>query len=159
MTNFGYVPQGGAAGRADAGEAQDDAAQVQASMAAAAVKEDASTATHTATCASAGDGLADSSTPVSQDKHAGDCLIRTVLSQCPPGLPHYLSLACCLASCRCRVGWHCTPHRVDNDGRCTAGHSGSLPQTGGPVASRTCGAKRRAEAEASVPVCHSKALL
>ena len=123
---------------------------------AAAVKQDAGTATDAATCAPAGDGQADSSTPVSQDKHAGDSLMRTVPPQCPAGLPYCLSLACSLAPYWCRVGRHCTLHLVDNDGRCTAGHPGSPPQTGGPVVSRTCGAKCRAEAEASAPVCHSR---
>ena len=108
MAKEGSVLQGGAAGRADAGAAQDDAAQVQAPMAAAAVKQDASTATDMATCAPAGDGLADDSTPVSQDKHAGDCLISTVQSQCSLGLPYYLLLACSLAPCLCRVGRRCT---------------------------------------------------
>ncbi len=86
MAKEGCVQQGGAAGRADAGEAQDDAAQVQAPMAAAAVKLDASTAADIAACAPAGDGLANSFTPVSQDKHAGNCLIVTVQSQCSLGL-------------------------------------------------------------------------
>ena len=108
MAKEGYVLQGGAAGRADAGEAQDDAAQVQAPMAAAAVKQDASTATDMATCASARDELADNPTPVNQDKHTGDCLIRTVPSQCSSGLPYNLLLACSLAPCLCRVGQRCT---------------------------------------------------
>ncbi len=47
---------------------------------AALVKQDASTATDMATCAPAGDGLAnDNSTPVHQDKHTGEYLIRSVL--------------------------------------------------------------------------------
>ena len=124
--------------------------------AAAPVKQEVSTATAMATCAPAGDGLADNSTPVSQDKHAGECLIRSVLSRCPSGLPYSLLLACSLAPCRCKMGRHCTLHLADNAGCCTAGHPSSSPQTGGPVASTTCGAKRRAEAEASAPVCHSR---
>ena len=123
--------------------------------AAAPVKQAASTATDTATCAPAGDGLADNSTPVSQDKHTGECLIRSVLSRCPLGLPYYLYPACSLAPCRCKARRHCTLHLADNDWRCTAGLPGSRPQTGGPAASRTC-AKRQAEPEASAPVCHSR---
>ena len=47
---------------------------------AALVKQDASTATDMATCAPAGDGLAnDNSTPVHQDKHTGEYLIRSAL--------------------------------------------------------------------------------
>ena len=111
--------------------------------AAAPVKQAASTATDMASCAPAGDGLADNSAPVSQDKHTGECLIRSVLSP-----------ACSLAPCRCRVGRHCTLHLADNDGRCTAGHMGSPPRTGGSVASKTRGTKRPAEPAESAPVCH-----
>ena len=59
--------QEGAAGQADAGSAQDDAAQVQALPAAAAVEQDASAATDMGICAPATGGPADHSTPMSQD--------------------------------------------------------------------------------------------
>ena len=121
--------------------------------AAAPVKQAASTATDMAGCAPAGDGLADTSTPVSQDKHAGECLMRSVLSRCPLGLPYYLSPACSLASCRCRVGRRCALDLADNDGRCTAGLPGSPSQAGGSVASKTRGTQCPAEPAESAPVC------
>ena len=122
--------------------------------AAAPPKQAASTATDTATCAPAEDGLANNnSTPVHQDKHTGEYLIRSVLSQCPLGLPYYLSPECSLAPCRCKVRRHCTLHLADNERRCTAGHMGSPPRTGGPVASKTHGTKRPAEPAESAPVC------
>ena len=87
------VLQEGAAGRADAEEsAQDDAAQVQAPVAAAAVKQDASNTTDIAAYVPAQDWLANLFTHVVQDvdgpaKHAGDFFKRHNAFLLPPFQP------------------------------------------------------------------------
>ena len=148
--------QGGAAGRADAESAQEGTAQLQTPVVAAVAKQDASITTDVAAHAPARSGPTNDPLHVTQDvvkpaEHAGGFFQRHSAFWLPPvhcmqsGASACAKLGGMQQACNMLLG--------DCDGLYTGGHTGSPPQTGGPVASKTRGTKRPAEPAESAPVC------